>query len=75
MPKWFVYSNESYYPWAEVVEAETAEQAAESFFESVTAEGFHGLAVFPLDALAYWTCGLTETGTDRPQTIEEALGR
>ena len=53
--KWFVYDNEQYYPYAEIIEAETAEAALEplkSLYESRHGDFRHGAAVFPLDALA-----------------------
>jgi hypothetical protein len=49
MPEWFVYNNTQYYPWAEIVEADTPEQAVD-----IVTKGRHdeGAAVFPVDALA-----------------------
>lgn len=65
--KWFVYSHDTYYPKAFVIEAESPEAANERMSELSIAAGFHGIAVFPLDALALWTHG-------RDEPIEEALG-
>jgi hypothetical protein len=61
--KWFVYSNETYYPYAKVIEAADVEGALADF--GVTAR-HEGVAVFPLEALAHWQSGLD-------QSIEEAL--
>jgi hypothetical protein len=55
--RWFVYNNESYYPDAVIVEADTAEAALNAYKAETRHLGFHGIAVFPLDALALWTCG------------------
>jgi hypothetical protein len=55
--RWFVYDNETYYPSAEIVEADTAEEALDAYKAERRSLGFHGIAVFPLDALALWTYG------------------
>ncbi|MDE2105754.1 MAG: hypothetical protein KGL39_51495 [Patescibacteria group bacterium] len=49
MSLWFVYSDETYYPCAKIIEAETAEAAAAAF-ENYNIE--RKLLVFPWDALA-----------------------
>jgi hypothetical protein len=51
MSKWFVY-HDDVEGWAEVIEADTAEDAA-----AATERRFaqSGDAVFPLDSLAAWT--------------------
>lgn len=49
--KWFVYDNETYYPSAEVVEADSAEGALAKVCDG---GAFQGAAVFPFDALALW---------------------
>jgi hypothetical protein len=50
--EWFVYSNTTYYPYAEIVTADTPEKAAEIVCGSDNA---YGAVVFPADALAHAT--------------------
>lgn len=61
--KWFVYCGTTYYPSHEIIEAETAEEAArESEWDG------YPLAVFPFDALAFRQDG---TGAyDRPDWLD-----
>lgn len=52
--KWFVYCGATYYPWGEVVEAATVEEALRAadvgIYESVA-------LVFPWDSVAYNRAG------------------
>lgn len=44
MAEWFVYTDTCYYPWAEIVEADTAAEAA-----ALAMPGIHERVVLPLD--------------------------
>lgn len=50
MSLWFAYNGAEYYPRAQVVEADTAEQAAEAVRDEWSDDP---IAVFPFEALAY----------------------
>lgn len=47
--KWFVYVGPTYYPWGEVVDADTPEEAV----IAAEAGDDNPVLVFPWDALAY----------------------
>lgn len=51
MSKWFVFCDATYYPYAETVEAETAEAAGRAVAESDYEH--HGVVVFPFEAVAH----------------------
>ncbi len=48
--KWFVYTGETYYPYARVIEADTPEQAVERYEDTEGEQ--RPVLVFPWDAVA-----------------------
>jgi hypothetical protein len=70
MPEWFVYDNSQYYPSAEIVEADTPQQAV----DAATTGGSEGIIVFPLAAVALVINGADGGSGDVVNQIRAASG-
>lgn len=58
-PEWFVYSNEAYYPYAEIIAAKSAEEAKMEFIYRQRNDPKE-IVVFPFSAVAIITEAVIE---------------